>query len=105
MKTNEKIKSIGGEMHVAELEYWRMYGNGELPTDNAAAITAISLAAIERAAETVRCYGEQGGLALLCGRILARMENSPKQAGEFAVQVAQTRTDGCTSHIEAVAQA
>ena len=101
---------MGGGLHVAEQAYARMYGEAELSqgleTDSAEAhrIGAIALSALEHMAQQVRCYGTSAGLALLCGRICARMENSPKQAGEFAVQVGQARTDGSIALLNEVAR-
>jgi len=103
------IEQMGGKMHVAEAAYRRMYGAaegkaGDGATGGQAEIAAIALSALEHMAQAVRCYGASAGLALLCGRICARMENSPTQAGEFAVAVAKARTEGCIDFLNEVAR-
>ena len=97
---------IGGQMHVAEAAYRTMYGAaegaaGDGATGEQAEIAGVALRALETMAQTVRMYGASAGLALLCGRICARMENSPTQGAEFAAQVARARTEGCVAFLEA----
>jgi len=103
------IEQMGGQMHVAEAAYRRMYGAaegkaGDGATGEQAEIAAVALRALETMAQAVRCYGASAGLALLCGRICARMENSPAQAAEFAAQVARARTEGCVAFLNEVAR-
>jgi len=103
------IEQMGGKMHVAEAAYRRMYGAaagpaGDGATGEQAEIAAIALSALERMAQAVRSFGASAGLALLCGRICARMDNSPTQAGEFAVAVAKARTECCIDSMNEVAR-
>ena len=77
---------------------------GDGATGEQAEIAAVALRALETMAQAVRCYGASAGLALLCGRICARMENSPAQAAEFAAQVARARTEGCVAFLNEVAR-
>jgi len=100
---------MGGKMHVAEAAYRRMYGAaagevGDGATGEQAEIAAVALSALEHMAQAVRCYGASAGLALLCGRICARMENSPEQAGEFAAQVSRARTEGGVAFLNEVSR-
>jgi hypothetical protein len=103
------IEQMGGQMHVAEAEYRRMHGaaegkSGDGATGEQAQIAAVALRALETMAQSVRCYGASAGLAILCGRICARMENSPTQAAEFAAQVANARTNGCINVLTEMAR-
>lgn len=104
-KDRPELVAVGGPLHPAERAYWRMYGKGvELPAEEKKAAAAVALRALEEMAAAVRCYGASAGLALLCGRICARMEHSPQQAGAFAARVGRARTSNAVSHIKEVSK-
>ena len=56
-------------------------------------------------AQQVRAYGASAGLALLCGRICARMECGPAAAAHFAAEVARSRAQCCLDYLYDVSEA
>jgi hypothetical protein len=104
------LEQMGGPLHAAEAAYRGMYGAADLGSAGAGAtreqaeIASIALKALNTMALAIRTYGAEAGLALLCGRICARMENSPAQAAEFAAAVAKARSEGCMDFLREVAR-
>jgi len=103
--------NIGGPLHPAEAQYRQTHGAapedqlGDRPTGEAAEVAAIALKALVEMAQHVRAYGASAGLALLCGRICARMEFGPAAAAQFAAEVARSRTQCCLDHLYDVSAA
>lgn len=59
---------------------------------------------LDRLAMNLRCYGKNSGIALLLGRLCVMMEYSPRQAAQFAQEVAKCREEACLGFLAEAAK-